>query len=407
MAITFFAPDFRLLNVHIYNFVSGENIKYKVIKTLTDFNCELSSKAIIVTDRGANMVSAFRACNHIFCINHLLNNAVEKSIKETPEIAELCNICSKLVRYFKKSGINSKLQSTLKSFCPTRWNTIFYLLRSVEKNWVDISSILQEKNEMQRINNINLSSIDAVVQVLGSFEEASKKLEGENYSTMHWVYIYIHRLKKVCVNNEDDLDVIKTLKEKLSHYLNEVVLKNITMFHKIALFLFPPTNKLKQFSESDTNIIKAECKTLMRSSAENISGEDDDIPSTSKISSFNSELLTDFVQESAALNFDDKIEHEIRLYENTNVEFHDDFNILQWWNSHKAEFPLLYKVSCKLLATPASSAASERIFSMARNLISEKRSVIGTNSVTVNQIMFLHSNIKKTSIYGDVEKFTD
>lgn len=47
------------------------------------------------------------------------------------------------------------------------------------------------------------------------------------------------------------------------------------------------------------------------------------------------------------------------------LTFHDDFDVLT----------LLYKLSCKLLATPASTAASERTFSMARNLISEKRSI--------------------------------
>lgn len=184
------------------------------------------------------------------------------------------------------------------------------------------------------------------------------------------------------------------------------MLKNINIYHKIAHFLFPPTNKLKQFMESEKNIIKMECKKLMIFFAKNITDEHDNLPST-KISMLNSELLADFVDEPASWNCYDKIEREIRLYENTDVDFYDDFNILQWWNSHKAEFPILYKVSCKLLAIPASSAASERVFSMARNLITEKRSMIGYNHVNVNQIMFLHSNVSKTNISSALESLTD
>jgi len=50
-----------------------------------------------------------------------------------------------LVKYFKKSGSNSSLELFLKSYSPTRWNTVFYLLRSIEFNWSDISKHLSEK----------------------------------------------------------------------------------------------------------------------------------------------------------------------------------------------------------------------------------------------------------------------
>lgn len=350
------------------------------------------------------MISAFRMYNRISCINHLLNNVVEKSIKDTVEAEKLCEKCKKLVKYFKKSELNSALHTTLKSFCPTRWNTIYYVLKSVGKNWLEINTLLQEKNDIHRIRDINLNSINAIVSILSHFEEASKKLEGEEYPTLHWVYIYVHRLKKVCLINENDIDIIKVFKEKLNYYLNEIVEKNLTIYHKISIFLFPPTNKLKQFSETEIMEIKTECKLLMRDYGEYVAETENEVPSTSNISAKNSELLQDFMEEAIFSNNNDAIEYEMRLYENTNVEFYDEFNVLKWWNSHKAEYPKLFRVSCRVLSTPASSAASERTFSYARNLITEKRSLIASNPYAVNRQMFIHSNLTYIDVYEEIEK---
>lgn len=119
--------------------------------TLSEFNCSLN-RAIILTDRGSNMKAAFRTSDHIFCINHLLHNIVEKSINENVEIKELCVKSSKLVKYFKISGGNAQLTTTLKSFSKTRWNTMYYLLQSIQNNWIEVGNILQEKEQLYRIS---------------------------------------------------------------------------------------------------------------------------------------------------------------------------------------------------------------------------------------------------------------
>ena len=48
-------------------------------------------------------------------------------------------------------------------------------------------------------------------------------------------------------------------------------------------------------------------------------------------------------------------------------------NALEWWNIHKKEFPILSELSRKFLAVQATSAASERLFSDAGNIMTAKR----------------------------------
>lgn len=93
------------------------------------------------------MIKPFFVLQKIRCVNYLLNKAVEKAIYAVPAISDIVTICSKLVKYFKKSGINSVLGVSLKSFCPTRWNTVFYLLKSIEVNWTELTAILKDRNQ--------------------------------------------------------------------------------------------------------------------------------------------------------------------------------------------------------------------------------------------------------------------
>lgn len=115
---------------------------------------------------------------------------------DIPEISELNDVCTKLVKYFKASGLNSNLTTSLKSYSPTRWNTIYMLFVSLKINWSDIIQQLQENNAMERVSNINVNYIKEIIKLLEPFEETIKKLEEEKYATIHLVIIYIYRLKK-------------------------------------------------------------------------------------------------------------------------------------------------------------------------------------------------------------------
>ena len=45
-----------------------------------------------------------------------------------------------------------------------------------------------------------------------------------------------------------------------------------------------------------------------------------------------------------------------------------------WWSDHYKEFPILSKIEKKYLTGQSSSVAAERIFSMASNILTKKRS---------------------------------
>lgn len=60
----------------------------------------------------------------------------------------------------------------------------------------------------------------------------------------------------------------------------------------------------------------------------------------------------------------------------------------QWWKSHEKKFPHLARLAKKYLCIPATSVASERIFSAAGNIVSSQRSCLASENVSTSVFVF-------------------
>ena len=63
----------------------------------------------------------------------------------------------------------------------------------------------------------------------------------------------------------------------------------------------------------------------------------------------------------------------------------------KWWKSHEQDFPKLAIMAKHYLCIPATSAASERNFSIAGLLLQERRSCLKVDNV--DDLLFLHKNL--------------
>ncbi|KAF3840348.1 hypothetical protein F7725_019065 [Dissostichus mawsoni] len=78
----------------------------------------------------------------------------------------------------------------------------------------------------------------------------------------------------------------------------------------------------------------------------------------------------------------------------------ENFDVLSWWKEHATRFPNVAQIACSILSIPASSAASERDFSTAGFVVSERRSQLKPG--TVDDILFLHTTQVSPSELQDV-----
>jgi len=65
-------------------------------------------------------------------------------------------------------------------------------------------------------------------------------------------------------------------------------------------------------------------------------------------------------------------------------------NVIDWWRINSRSLTRLSIVAMAILSFPASSAASERTFSVAGSTISQRRTAL--DSDTVEDILYVHSN---------------
>ena len=103
-------------------------------------------------------------------------------------------------------------------------------------------------------------------------------------------------------------------------------------------------------------------------------------------------LKSDFL-EWCDFSGDVDVESEIQLYINSPCVRDETGDILSWWKQHETDFPNLAELAKKYLNIPASSASSERNFSAAGLVISERRTRLSTENV--DSILFLHDNLFK------------
>ena len=87
------------------------------------------------------------------------NSSIMNTIKE----------CKSLVTYFKHSSLNSKLEKSLKQEVETRWNSKLEMLESINDQFEEISNILENRNELNRIEKIGSNVLEVLVNFLKNF----------------------------------------------------------------------------------------------------------------------------------------------------------------------------------------------------------------------------------------------
>jgi hypothetical protein len=127
-----------------------------------------------------------------------------------------------LVTYFKHSSLNSRLKKSLKQEVETRWNSKLEMLESINDQLETISEILSERNELGRIEKIDVNVLQILINFLKKFWEASNFLEGSKYPTLHMVIPWYKTLLDHCKVNISNNDILIEIKS----VVKQIIIKN-------------------------------------------------------------------------------------------------------------------------------------------------------------------------------------
>ena len=286
------------------------------------------------------------------------------------------------------------MEKSLKQESETRWNSKLEMLESISSQFELITDLLSEKDETERIENIDLNTLKILVDFLKKFREASNFIEGSKYPTLHTVIPWYKTLRSHCKVNISDNEILIQIKSVVEQKIVEKI--KIEDLHKIAVFFDPRMKQLKILEPNDVlwvkNEIKNQCTILLSQFEDN---SDDSINTVqerpSKKSRRKVKEIIDFSQYYYDSSSDEGEEDEIDLYMKSKVPKDKDLDVLQWWKDHKHEYPKLALLCAYYLAIPASSASSERKFSAAGQTINERRTNLSPE--TIDNILVLHSTL--------------
>lgn len=222
---------------------------------------DLVEKITFTTDRGSNVKKAFAHMTRLNCVAHSINNLVEYMCKSSA-CEQIVKDSASLVKYMKSTGMNLKLRKSLKSYCETRWNTVFDMLSSIHQNYTDIVTILSEKERISglsityKVARISRVDVLEVTDFLELFKSITDNIQGDKYVTIPQVWPSLNKIQKHLNEHASKTGIVGEMVENGQRY----IFKNETIFmpcieHKVAVFLHPLLKQLGFASSEDRQMI--------------------------------------------------------------------------------------------------------------------------------------------------------
>ncbi|RNA24533.1 zinc finger BED domain-containing 4-like [Brachionus plicatilis] len=282
-----------------------------------------------------------------------------------------CLECKKdnILKYYQKSSAKTNLDYHLgvkHGIKIAKKQRKIYLSENIE----------QEKTDRALLNE--LAYLEELINVLSIFDKVSETLSGENYVTSSMIvpgFKYIEMKLRIKNNNSTfEKNIRNALKGYNDEYLNNYDLES-NDFLLSATFLHPFYKKFqfitntKRYDEKISKISSLKKKIKER-----------ERQLTKKLN-FDSDSDTEETDEEI---FD--IKKEIKSYLNNDK----NEDALAFWKNNIYEYPILSILASIILAAPANSVPSERLFSHAGYQLWDRRNRL--SKANFEKIMFLYEN---------------
>ncbi|CAG9831131.1 unnamed protein product [Diabrotica balteata] len=393
---------------------TSENISKTLQTICMDWGIVKEKLSVIVTDGAANMGKAIELCfgrtRHLHCFAHQINLIAEKAIEDTPNLGELIKKMKTVVTWFKQSIIaadelraaqkSNTVQYSLKQSVPTRWNSVYYMIKRFLELREYVNIIINNHTTAPlMLTARELSDLSKIKSLLEPLEAVTTEISGEHFPTGSTIIpIVYHLIKKTEEINVDDSDLGTVFKEKLVQQIKKRLgsAEQVAVLAK-ATVLDPRFKKL--YFSNPLNCAKAvehiliDLKTINPTETETTINENLNTAQSNTSDKFNlwsnhQSIVEEHLASTSTVTTETESSSEISLYLRTPV-VPLNTNPLEWWKNHKDMYSNLYKITKQYLCVIATSVPSERLFSKASQVLTERRNRLSGNKL--QKILFLRS----------------
>ena len=401
---------------------TAQNLAGEISCSLDEWG--ITDKVVMVTtDNGQNIKNAIieeLQYSHLCCVGHTLQLGIGKALQLTA-VSRVLGRVRKLVEHFHKSTLATNClrekqirlelpQHVLVMECKTRWSSTYHMIQRVQEQQAAICAVLAENRDRTIRSllpeNEEWSTIEDLLSVLKPFCDGTTIMSGSRYPTFSFLAPLLHKLLEVTLKiKEDDSEVLKNVKSSIANDLQSRYNSYSTRkCLRIATFLDPRFKDLSPFIPAEEHeCVYENTKTELLS----IVGLDDDDEIDDQSEEVNEtnepeppkkkkSKLSDFfadIYEDKSKRICSKLERvvaEVNRYK-SEESIDIDEKPLMWWKMRKCQYPLMSNLAKRYFCIPATSVRSEEIFSVAGNVLNEKRNRLLPENV--DKLVFLHENL--------------
>lgn len=375
-----------------------------------------------VNDNAANMRVAIRESQYLEelnCAIHTISLAVTDTFKSVQGMKKVLKRAKKLAKYSHSEGPMRQLKGAvegaglkfLKPKTPgeTRWSSQLDCFGSLRPYREIFESLSAENIEWERRNlsKQQWKLLEGAVANLESFKDTIKAWEGEKEPTLDRVIerVYInHSILDSFISDPRNqkekcgLMFAKKLKENLENRFpakgTECLIYGKAnylspLYKGIHLMAEDKLEEVKSAMEEEWKQVQAEAE--VSNGAESVTETVCPLSPTSQLrKKLGTRIEYRKHQKTSA------IRKEMERYENFSTAA-KTVNILKWWKRMANALPILSEFARSVLAIPASSAKSERVFSRGSNIVTIKRTRL--NPKKVEEILVIGENKKKVAAF--------
>ncbi|XP_056441010.1 E3 SUMO-protein ligase ZBED1-like [Gadus chalcogrammus] len=401
---------------------TSDNIAEALRSAFDEWSLDEKKLACVTTDNGANIVAAVRQLGWTWlnCFGHNLHLAVTNAMASVKDrTSRAMGQCHTLVGAFSQSWLKrrdlAKAQAELQTpqhvlimDCPTRWGSKQKMVDRVLEQIPAIKRVLDDRRHQHLIPSWQdiavLESVNAALKPAADFTDL---LSGENYVTVSSIKPVLKLLTEdVLKPSDEDTTLTSDIKRKMCSVLEEKYRPAALQATLAKSCLLDPRyrgNNFDEYAEEETKcaLINEMLDTEDRESGASASAADQPeslaqtaVPPPTKKRTLG-DLLKSRTSTSATVPKRARADLELTRYLQEEPTDSND-NPLAWWCNNQERFPLLSKVARKYMCICATSTPSERVFSVARNVVTPLRSCLKPHKV--NMLVFLARNKDMTEL---------
>ena len=393
---------------------------------------------------------------HAYCTDHNLHRNSLHAFEDKNIVGAdgVMKKARALVEYFTKSNqkldilkdrqktmpmySNLKKPLTILQDVRTRWWSTWRMIRRLRFLRPAIGSLIGSGEvDCENLSDAEWEILEKVQNALSEASHAQRYLEGEKYVTASLVPRCIYKIRTRYANMLDDEDVPEPVRRLVKILLKDLDERWVPLDGKVqfdkdikrgamnryihihpyffyAAFLDPrmkddlhKTMTPANYFELETAILEQMIEyTSNNSNSSNDDAGDDLLQPTPDIKRPRNNpecTLFDDMASHLDRNFEDK---QIKVREDCRLELSNyqrevmplfdkdgEFNDpLEWWKSNESKFSTIAKLARKFLAIPATSAPSERIWSIAKNVLTTERACLKENVAAA--YLYIQENIE-------------